>query len=507
MPASDPENTNPHQANGGTMAAVDLGSNSFHMIVASLRDGELTVIDRLREMVRLADGLDDQRRLSREARQRAIDCLARFGQRLRELHSGNVRAVGTNTLRSAANAGDFLAEAEAALGHPIEIISGVEEARLIYLGVSHSVVGEGRRVVVDIGGGSTEVIVGEQFEPLDMESLYMGCVSMTRRFFADGQITRKRVRKALTAAQMELEPHARRLRRLGWETAIGASGTARALGRVAEAQGWSESGITFESLECLLNDLVKTGSVEKIRLAGLGPERTPVFTGGAIVMHAVFKALGITHMQVSDGALREGLLYDTLGRIRHEDVRDRTVQTLARRFDVDEAQGQRVAVTAAAALNRVADAWSLRDETSANMLTWAARLHELGLAIAHSQYHKHGAYVIGAADMPGFSRQDQAIVSALVRLHRRKYSAAVTRQLPGNWPCRVKRLSILLRIAVALHRGRSDDPLPAIEWHAGKRSLELVFPAGWLEQHPLTAADLEQEAEFLTAAKYVLTWR
>jgi len=488
-----------------TVAAVDLGSNSFHMIVARPNDTELVVVDRLREMVRLAAGLDGHRRLDEAAQRRALGCLERFGQRLREMPPGSVRAVGTNTLRSARNAGGFLEAAEQALGHPIELISGVEEARLIYLGVAQSTPGNtGPRLVMDIGGGSTELIIGEGFEPRRMESLYMGCVSMSQRHFPDGTISAKRWQRALLAARQELEPLETGYRHLGWEEAIGASGTIRAVRSVVQAAGWSATGISREALERLADALLKAGHVDKLKLAGLSAERAPVFPGGLAVLLATFQSLGLEQMRVSDGALREGLLYDLLGRIRHEDVRNRSVESLAARYHVDTEQGVRVARTAAYALEQAAAAWDLEGDESTRWLGWAAQLHEIGLDIAHSQYHKHGAYILENADLAGFSRQEQRVLAALVRLHRRRFAADVLADLPDDWRQPVTYLAILLRLSVVLHRSRSTAALPAFELAASEKALRLRFPDGWLDEHPLTRADLEQEAGYLKASRVKL---
>ena len=490
------------------VAAIDLGSNSFHMIVARPNGGELAVVDRLREMVRLAAGLDEQRRLKADAQRRALDCLERFGQRLRDMPAGSVRAVGTNTLRSAHNAGEFLEVAEQALGHPIEIISGVEEARLIYLGVAHSTPGTtGPRLVMDIGGGSTELIIGEGFEPRRMESLYMGCVNMSQRHFPDGAITAKRWQKALLAARQELEPLETSYRRLGWDEAIGASGTIRAVRSVVQAAGWSSAGISYDSLKRLAETLIKAGDVDKLKLAELSAERAPVFAGGVAVLLATFEALGIDQMRVSDGALREGLLYDLLGRIRHEDVRSRSVESLAGRYHIDLEQSERVARTAEQCLGQVSGAWELDGEEPARWLRWAAWLHEVGLDIAHSQYHKHGAYILENADLAGFSRQEQRVLAGLVRLHRRKFASTVVKALPEDWRQPITYLAVLLRLSAVLHRSRSATPLAPLELKASEKRLQLRFPEGWLDEHPLTRADLEQEAAYLKSARLALDFQ
>ncbi|MCW8828604.1 MAG: exopolyphosphatase, partial [Gammaproteobacteria bacterium] len=355
----------------GMIAAIDLGSNSFHMIVARESDGQLQVRDRLREMVRLAAGLDSRGHLDGAARQRALECLRRFGQRLAGFSPGSVRAVGTNTLRKARDP-LFLREAEQALGHPIEIIAGVEEARLIYLGVAHGLPdSDENRLVVDIGGGSTELILGKRFEPLELESCYMGCVSYSQRFFADGTISEKAMRSAVIAARLELQTLEDDYRQSGWGQAVGASGTVKAVGEVVRAMGWCEEGITLEAMRRLAEELVNIGQIDSLdKLSGLKQERLPVFAGGVAVLLAIFESLSIEQMQVSDWALREGLLYDLLGRIRHEDVRERTIVALSERYRVDPAQAARVEDSARDALQQVAGAWALQGEETEHLLLW-----------------------------------------------------------------------------------------------------------------------------------------
>lgn len=487
-------------------AAVDLGSNSFHMIVASIADGHIQVVDRLRETVRLGGGLGADGRLDEAAQERALACLARFGQRVQDLPPGAVRAVGTNTLRKARNANDFLRQARKVLGHPIEVIAGREEARLIYLGVAHSLASdEERRLVVDIGGGSTELIIGERFNPEQVESLHMGCVSMTRLFFPDGQITEKAWHQAHTAARLELRPIQKPYRQAQWGAAVGASGTLLAVRRVVIEQGWSEAGITLESLQSLREAMIKAGSSDALNLNGLSKDRAPVFVGGVAVLLAVFEALKIKHMSVSDGALREGLLYDLLGRIKHEDVRSSSVRHLMQRFGVDETHCERVRSSALSMLNDVAPAWEL-DEDYADILGWAAQLHELGLAIAHSQYHKHGAYILEHADLPGFSRQDQQVLALLVRSHRRKLQFKCFESLPVDTPAKLVRLALLLRLAVLLHRSRSDGEIPILALKAREARLSIRFEPSWLEENPLTFADLSSEVAVMKSAGLKLSF-
>jgi exopolyphosphatase/guanosine-5'-triphosphate,3'-diphosphate pyrophosphatase len=507
-PAENAGNGSPDMGESGkVIAAVDLGSNSFHLKVARVVDGQLAVLDRLRDAVRLAAGLNDENLLDEESRDRALEVLERFGQRLRDVPSHNVRAVGTNTLRLAGRKKDLLAELEAALGHPIEIISGREEARLIYLGVAHSTTQDaGRKLAVDIGGGSTELIVGEEFDPLMTESLYMGCVSMSREFFPEGAIDAHRMHRAILAARQEIENVEEAYRRMGWDVAIGSSGTIRNVWQVIQSEGWSRKGITPKGLGRLREALIDIGRADKLKqgLKGLQPERAPVFAGGVAVLSAIFDSLEVRQMTCADGALREGLLYDLIGRLDHKDVRGATIDDLCRRYRADQEQARRVADSAAFLLERVAKEWKLDDERCSQLLRWAARLHEIGLDIAHSQYHKHGAYILSNSDLPGFSNQEQAEIAALVRVHRRKFAVAQFDDLPRRQRSRLFYLAVLLRFAVALHRGRYDVSLEGLEVEAESDALHLAFPAGWLADHPLTEADLAREGAYLKGAGITL---
>jgi exopolyphosphatase/guanosine-5'-triphosphate,3'-diphosphate pyrophosphatase len=484
-----------------TIAAIDLGSNSFHMIVARTADGTFQVVDRMREMVRLAAGLNENNELTEAAITRAIACLRRFGERIAELPRGTVRVVGTNTLRMARNAAAFIAEAEAALGHNIDVISGYEEARIIYLGVSHGLDDDAtQRLVVDIGGGSTELILGRRFDPLHMESLHIGCVSQSARFFPNGRIDAKRMRAAEIAAHQELEPIQARYRRIGWQSAIGASGSILTVRDIVMAHGWSDEGISAESLATLRRKLIEARHVDALELQGLSDERRSVFPGGVAILSAAFEALGIERMRASESALREGLLYDLLGRIHQEDVRERTVADLMKRFEVDVEQGARVAAAAESIRQQVGESWELQGEDLGRVLRWAAQLHEIGLSISHSAYHKHGAYLLMNLDLPGFARGEQRRLAMLVRSQRRKLPLAEFERLPTALASVSLRACAVLRIAVTWHRRRSTEALPVVAVTAAGSTLKLRYPEGWLEEHPLMRADLAQEAVFLKAA-------
>ncbi|MBP5998760.1 MAG: Ppx/GppA family phosphatase, partial [Azonexus sp.] len=436
--------------------------------------------------------LTADKRLDDAAQARALDALRRFGERLGGLDRGAVRAVATNTLRVAKNAPEFLPLAEEALGFPIEIIAGREEARLIYIGASHSLpMATHKRLVVDIGGGSTEFIIGKRHDPQLMESLYMGCVSYTLRFFPDRRIDRKRLRDAQIAAAKEIELIAHDYQRLGWKEAVGSSGSARAIADVLEMNNLNpngESGITREGLDRLCGLLIKAGSAEALDLPGVKGDRLPVLPGGIAIMAAIFEELGIERMTYADGALRLGVLYDLLGRFHHHDMRDSTVAQFRRRYQVEGDQVERVEATALSALTQLAE--GAPAEADVQFLSWATRMHEIGISVAHNAYHKHGAYILTFADMPGFSKKDQARLAMLVLGHRGKLEKlGALPAVDSAW-----RLIFCLRLAVLLHRTRDDRALPAWRVKATPNGFQLELPAEWLSANPWTAAALGEEA-------------
>ena len=481
---------------GELLAAVDLGSNSFHLVVARYEHGSLRLIDRLRDGVRLALGLREDGTLAPERRERALECLARFGQRLRALPPGRVRAVATNAVRQMANPQAFLLPAETALGHPIEVVAGREEARLIYLGVAHDLPPtDDRRLVVDVGGGSTEFIIGQGMQALERESVQVGCVASSLRFFGDGRFTEKRWRHAQTEIAVELQQFAADYRAHGWSEAFGSSGTAKAIGSIVQANGWSDQGITAASLGRLREAILAAGSVEQLRLAGLAEDRAPILAGGVAILEAVFSMFALESMGVCETAMREGILYDMVGRSMHGDPRAASVAALASRYGVDRAQAARVRHAALELFDQVADDWQL-DGLDGELLGWAADAHEIGLAIAHSLHHIHGAYIIANSDMAGFSRQGQQEFAAIVRSHRRKPDRDSVDALPERLRRPARRLTALLRLAALLERARTTEALPPLRAVADDRTLRLELPEEWLAQHPLTRADLEQERDY-----------
>jgi len=483
-----------------TYAAVDLGSNSFHLLVARREHGELRVIDRIKEMVRLGGGLDDSGRLDPDVQDRAFACLARFGQRLRGIPADNLRAVGTQTFRRMKNANAFLMIAETSLGCSIDIIAGREEARLIYLGVSQGVSGhEERRLVIDIGGGSTELVIGEGLQPLEMESLQYGCVSLTRRFFADGRITGKRWKKAVRSVMADLQELRLRYLRTGWETAIGSSGTIKAVEDICRQHGWIEKDITADALHMLCDRVLEFDTISAVSLPGLSERRHPVLVGGLAMLHACFTALELESLKVSPYALREGVLHDLLGRLEQRDPRDKTVDAFMSRYSVDREQVDRVKHTALKACDKIADGMFLRP-IHRQLLTWAADLHETGLSVSHSQYQLHSGYLVENSDMTGFTRQEQLFLAALVRYHRRLIPRDFTEQLPSRMHEPLRMTLFCLRFACILCRSRDVEAIPSFRLSGSDNMITAGFPEPWKESHPLTIYDLQQETGDLVQA-------
>jgi exopolyphosphatase/guanosine-5'-triphosphate,3'-diphosphate pyrophosphatase len=486
---SDIELPEPNQ----TYAAVDLGSNSFHLVVARREHGELRFIDRIREMVRLGGGLDAGGYLDLDVQKRAVDCLARFGQRLRGIPDANIRAVGTQTLRRMRNANSFLMIAETALGCPVDVIAGREEARLIYLGVSQGVAGhEERRLVIDIGGGSTELVIGEGPDPLELESLQFGCVSATNWYFGNGKLSRRRFDEAQRAVMAEMQELQVRYRRRGWTTAIGSSGTIRAAASICTQRGYCEEQITRGALARLKEDVLAFDRVEDVHLPGLSERRHAVFAGGLVVLTACFEALDLEELKISPFALREGVLHDLLGRLEHRDPRDKTVRAFRARYSVNDEQATRVQTVAMEAFQQISGN-DLDAEVHGELLGWAADLHEVGLSVSHSQYQRHSGYLIEESDMAGFSQQEQTFLANLVRHHRR----AIPRRYAGTLPARLheplRLLLFCLRLACVLCRTRDDAALPEFDLDRDGHRIILEVSAAWATTHPLTIADLESE--------------
>ncbi|MBT8142196.1 MAG: Ppx/GppA family phosphatase [Gammaproteobacteria bacterium] len=482
---------------GDVLAAVDLGSNSFHMIIARYEGERLHIIDKMRESIRLGAGLDEKHNLTEIVMVRALQCLQRFGQRLREFDAQRVRVVGTNTLRRARNSQVFIQQAQQALGQEIEIISGVEEARLIYTGVSHFAPHyAGQRIVIDIGGGSTEIIYGINDAPQIMESTSVGCVYLSQLYFSDGKISTKRMHKAITHAKREFEPIYLQFTKRGWDHVIGASGTARAAIGLVQDFGWSVNGMSAESLQQLIDKIVSFGHIDNIDLPDLSNDRAAILPAGLAILIAFFDLFNVKVMRYADGALREGLLYDHWDRLQNRDIRYLTINALKNQYLVDIEQARRVRSSALNFLSQVAADWDLEDLRFQRLLHWGAELYEVGLSLSHTQYHKHSQYIVANADMAGFSRGGQEVLAHLVGYHRRRIPDLDS--FPPSLDPRSQFYALVLfRLATLLHRSRQQSALPEIKLAVSENKMTVTFPEKWLAQRALTESDLEQEQNYL----------
>jgi len=469
-----------------SLAVVDLGSNSFRLEIGRVEGDQIYRQDTWRETLRFGAGLDANGYITPVAIKAALQCLARFRERLSGLHPSAVRAVGTNTFRVAKNAREFLRKAERALGFPIDVISGHEEARLIYLGVAHSLPpSSAPRLVIDIGGGSTEFIIGRGLEPERLESLKIGCVGITQRFFRDGKVTGAMLDAAETAARVEIEAISHQFGPEHWRDAYASSGTAAALAEILESNGFSGSGITPAGLERLRRRLILAGHPRRLNLNALKPERTPVLAGGLAIMRAAVAELRVERIDPVGGALRLGVLYDLLGRTIDEDVRKVTVDRFVERYRIDRAHATRVAKLATALYRR---AVPLANREQLQLLEWAALLHETGMSVSHISFHKHGAYILQHADMPGFSAGEQTRLALLV--YGSRGGLAKVQTALRDPQIRAQLLS--LRLAVLLHHARTTIPLPRLQLKARSR-IRFGVSKRWLKAHPLTAHLLAKE--------------
>lgn len=481
-------------------AAIDLGSNSFHMLVATPEGNSIRKIDSLRMPTRLAAGLDKNKRLLPETETLALDALAQYAERLRDVPRTNIRIVGTNTLRRAKKRENFMREAQRLLGKPIEIISGREEARLIYSAVSHSYPeSTQRRLILDIGGGSTELALGTGAHPALMESVNMGCVTYTNLHLnSEERVTAATMKQAMLQAQLELQPLTVAYRQHGWDEVVGCSGTIKATARMLAELTITDGTITRDGLRQLARLIINEGGAAGLKLTCISQSRTQVIAGGIAILRAIMKTLDITHIHASQVALREGLIFDMLGKAEHLDIQSQTIANLTARYSIDIRQANRVENTAVKLFKHVANTWRLDADTDLQLLVWAAKLHELGMGVAHTQYHKHGAYILENSDLLGFTQAEQKALALLVRYHRRKIEHEAFETLTYDESHRLSLLLSLLRLSALLHRGRYDDSLDDVNVIINEDQITVVAPQLWLDEHPLTYAELIGEAERLT---------
>ena len=477
------------------LAVVDMGSNSFRLEVGRVEGDHIFRLDTVRETLRIGAGIDRNGRLTAAAQRAALACLARFAERLRGLHPSAVRAVATQTFRAAKNADAFLPKAAATLGFPIDIIGGHEEARLIYLGVAHVLpASTAPRLVIDIGGGSTEFIIGRGMEPERLDSLKIGCVGMTQRFFPRGELSAAAFKAAETHARAEIEAIANQFDRAHWHEAFASSGTALALAEIVESNGWSSGGITPEGLARMRRRMTSARHVSKLRMEGLKPARAPVLAGGFAVMSAALAELRVERINPVGGALRLGVLYDLLGRTAHRDSRVATVERFIERYRIERAHAQRVASTAKALYLRAA---ARPDHDAAQRVEWAGWLHEVGVTVSHIGFHKHSAYILQNADMPGFSAGDQERIAQLVLACR----GGLDKVPDALANVHVRAQILALRLAVLFHHARRQIAAPRIKLQL-RPAIRLQVPSRWLKAHPQTMHLLDKERAEWAAAGY-----
>jgi len=490
------------------IAAIDLGSNSFHMVVAKVVGSDLQLVSRHKQRVRLASGLDSELNLSHSAMERALECLAMFAERLQGLDKSNVRIAATHTLRRAKNAHLFIERAKEVMPFPIEIIPGEEEARLIYLGVAHTQVESNSKLVVDIGGGSTEMIIGQEFEPELLNSKQMGCVSFTEQYFKNGKLSGKNFNKAILATEQKLESIVSAYRKKGWDIALGSSGTIKAIQEVLVGLGFEDGLITTKRLDTLIETLCNFDSIEEIELIGLTEERKPVFAAGVAILSAIFKALRIEQMFFSNGALREGLLYEMEERFARSDIRMRTTENLANKHRVDLEHASRVKGHAREMLCQVRSELGIKKKSELfDLLEWAALLHEVGLSINLRSFHRHSFYILLHSTLQGFNREQQLVLATLARFQRK---ALKLQELPDfNLYKQSDVISLIkiLRLSIVLNGQRNKDPLPDITLSIKNDEWILTCTdEAWLENNKLLHADLQEEQERWDSAKWTLTF-
>ncbi|MEP0356685.1 MAG: exopolyphosphatase [Paraglaciecola sp.] len=490
------------------VAALDIGSNSFHLVVARIVAGSVQILHKVKQKVRLADGLGKDGTLSDEAIQRGLSTLEVIAESLQGFEPDKVRVVATYTLRKANNAKDFLKAAKAVFPFPIEVISGVEEARLIYQGVAHTNHQQGQRLIVDIGGGSTEFIIGEAFEPNILRSLQMGCVSYTNRYFKHGELKPKNFEKAITSAQQELEMIDKQYRHIGWKTCIGTSGTIKVIIELAsKLEGTrAENTVSKEDLYILMELCCKAGNSDNLKLDGLSIDRQPVLAAGLSILIGIFNSLKIDAMEFSTAALREGVLYEMEDNLQQLDIRERSAQSLATRYDVDVDHAKRVLATTMNLYQQSKKTWKIESKELKSLLEWSALLHEVGLQINTRGIQRHSAYILQNIELPGFGQEQQSLLATLVRFHRKKIRVAEIPEFSIIGHEHVHKLMVLLRLGVLLNIKRQDDILPDYSIIAKGQNITLGLPENWLQTKPVFSADIERERDYLQELNFTFEY-
>ena len=500
-----------------TIAVVDLGSNSFHLVLARIVEKDVQILLREKIKVRLASGLSDDLNLDQSAIERGLKTLETYNQTLMGFHPDDVNIVATYSLRAAKNSAEFIEKAKAIIPYPINIISGQEEARLIYQGVAHSVHSVGKRLVIDIGGGSTELAIGEGFETLALASRNIGCVNLTKRYFADGKITKQRFKQAFLHAEQQISPIVKAYKNVGWQHCIGTSGTASALieavngakttPNISNATGLNPlQRLTIDELKTLKQKLLKFDCFDDIDLKGISDDRKGVIVCGLAVMLAVMKMLDIESLEYCDKALREGALYEMEEKLQHHDIRERSVMSLRNRVTVDNEQVERVLKTNQILFDGAQKSWSLAKIVDGKLLLdWAANLHEIGVHINSSSSHKHSAYLTEHSTMPGFNQEQQLLLTTLLKHSRKKLKPQELPQFSLYKTAQVVKLVCIFRLSILLNQKRQDNYLVNWQVAAKKEQLVLSFEHQWFATKDLFKSILEREQKQFSKVGITLT--
>ncbi|MBU2896612.1 guanosine-5'-triphosphate,3'-diphosphate diphosphatase [Vibrio hepatarius] len=489
------------EASSPLYAAIDLGSNSFHMLVVRHINGSIQTMAKIKRKVRLAAGLDENNRLSQEAMHRGWDCLNLFSERLQDIHQQNIRIVATATLRTATNADVFLNQASQILGYQIDVIDGEEEAATIYKGVAHTSGGCGRRLVVDIGGASTELIIGQGFEAKVLNSLKMGCVTWLENHFKDRQLSAENFESAITAAKERLKPVLKQYTKIGWDVCVGASGTVQALQEIMLAQGMDEV-ITHTKLKRLQKQAMLTNHLEELEIEGLTLERALVFPSGLSILIAIFELLNIDSMTLSGGALREGLVYEMVDELKQDNIQARTIASVQSRYQLDMAYGEQVANLAHKLLSQCEKNW-IPEAQGIAILETAARLHEIGLTIDFKKGGEHGAYLLKHLDLPGYTRAQKQLLSEIIRRYRDNLTSIPQQHAVSDSSAR--RILRLLRLSILLSHRRNPDLEPSISLKSREDKISITLSSQWCKVNPLTTTELEMEANRQSDLNWPLT--
>ncbi|MDB2374216.1 guanosine-5'-triphosphate,3'-diphosphate diphosphatase [Psychrosphaera haliotis] len=481
--------------NNTSYAVVDLGSNSFHMMIAQVVAGSVQIIGRVKRKVRLASGLNENMFLSDEAMQRGWECLNLFAERLQDIPRENIKISGTATLRLAKNVDTFLEKAEQILGFPIQIISGEVEAQTIYKGAAYTSSSNKKKLVIDIGGASTELIAGEGHLPQVFTSINVGCVTYLDRYFKNGVLSEANFNSAIEAAELEINKVKSKYSAFDWQEEVGASGTVQAIQEILMAQGFDEI-ITLERLNSIMQQSISFGFLDKLAIKGLVQERRLVFPSGLAILIAIFKQLNLTGMTLAGGALREGQLYSMLPELTKLNVRERTIKSVMTRYHIDTRHAQRVSELSLELAEQLAPSWDLNQFEAIDILKSAALVHEVGLQVSYKDQQIHASYLLANSNLPGFTTAQKNLLTAIVRNHRDDIDHSMLSAQTTTSVLLAIRLVRILRLSVILSLRRTDEVLPNIEVSIVGEELSIHLPNGWLEANPLSAAELHQEASY-----------